>query len=226
MNKILFLFVLCASVSAMALGGDVLGNGGDAVVCPAEGGIKTVEALDLHESRELRKFTYIDAANAAEALRTVFKNLEEKDPSRACLFGTWMEEFTSQSKFVYGKIPRIFDEGPVYVRPRCFVYQAIVRYDQVDADGKRYFINGDLFTNMDALNQIAMVLHELVYREAKFAKGPLKNTTRVRRYTGYIFSTRLKSDSPEAYRQFLEDSNLSSDEDYCDANHRIYQKTH
>ncbi|WP_373999144.1 hypothetical protein [Bdellovibrio bacteriovorus] len=224
MNKFLFLLAMCASVSVAARGGDVLGNGGDAVVCPAEDGKKTVEALDLHESRELRKYSYIAVNNSAEALKTVFENLQEKDPARACLFGTWMEEFTTESKFIFGKMPKIFDEGPVYVRPRCFVYQAVVRYDQADADGKRYFINGDLFINMDALNQIAMVMHELVYREAKFANGPLKSTFRIRRYTAYIFSTRLKNDSPEAYQQFLKESGLGSGEDYCDANHRIYQK--
>jgi len=212
-------------ISAFAVGGDELGNGGDVLYC-ARNGKYTFESFDLFEAGgshgifEVREFP----EEKAFAESAFFAGLKAKDPGRACLYAKWNKEFRRDSVMLDLPVYNVADEGLVMIPKNCKLMQAVVQYKHSARQRPRYFIYSDVYFKLDEVNRLAIRIHEFIYREGVAMNLPrFKNSMGVRAFNSFLFSKRMLV-APQADYDFLVSSvGLPLSEDYCDENHPIYK---
>lgn len=169
-------FLLAAvSVLIIPLGvwaGKEVGNGGSGVICrdPDTGLIHRAELLDLYEAREIRGLE-LDLGSPTEAyqvkLKRVLKTLRVAAPIRSQVYEKYVDRFWSEgvllrdSEFVV--IP---DSFHISVPKPCKIEQVAIQKAQEFPGDKRYFISQELWQAFDENSKAALVLHEIIYREA------------------------------------------------------------
>jgi hypothetical protein len=221
------IFVVMVSVGVLAhAGGDELGNGGDVLV-HVENGRAVYEVLDLYEGRMLRGFEPRKSLMKPNGnLEELMALLEAKDPSRACLYKTWLKDFKNERELDRTSLTNIHDEGPVYIPDGYKLVQTVIQdSDAFKRGNPRYYIDKKIFNRMDEFNRAAMVVHELIYREGLTMNRPsFKNSVRVRYFDAFLFSKQVLKVSRATYEQVCEASGLPTTENYCDLSHPIYKK--
>jgi len=181
-------------------GGNQVGNGGNVVQCPGRSDV----TLDVYEVTKFWKFepvfaqgeTYIDVAiSMLERLRTY-------DSIRQIRLKSYLESFESEAAFLENiDLPEVPDQGAIFLEKNCHLVQAIVQTDPKNF-GKRYMINLDLWKTLGKENQVALALHEVLYREA-IEHGVVENSLGVRRFNGLLIADRIKTLSRDYYLTFL-----------------------
>ncbi|MFS4457925.1 hypothetical protein [Bdellovibrio sp. HCB2-146] len=220
---VLVLSILVMSFQTFARGGDELLNGGDGLVC-AYGEVKTYELLDLHEGTLIYGLSYESAASVENALNRVFTYLRKKDNARSCLYSRWLRTFWDESRLIYSAFPNIRDEGYHTVHPNCWVEQVAIRTFRALPSNTRYLISGKIYNKMSNLDKAALIMHELVYREARLAdRKNFSNSQHIRKYVAYLFSKSMRDGSQEQYDQVVESVGLPTSEKYCDPMNKVYK---
>lgn len=201
MSKILIvLAVLGLSLSSFARGGDELLNGGDALSCLQYGAVRIYQQLDLYEGRARYGYTYQDIESLRAGLDKVIAVLEEKDPSRACLYRNWIRTFIDETEFIGKPLSDLHDEGHPHLQAGCTIEQVAVQSSVLFQSGKRYRINWNIFSNFSSIDAAALIVHEVVYREARSLKvGQFRHSQAVRKFVAYLFSNEIRSESKEQY---------------------------
>lgn len=166
LNKLFVLsFALLVGVNGWA--GDKARNGGSVIEC-ADGVPK--EMLDTFEAREvfsLNLWPGFGATPVEKALDIVANRLPVMDAGRRQIYTAWINEFMKRAEFATGvALPELADSNPVAVPVNCKLVQIAIQRDFNLPIVKRYLINGDLWNKMDVDNQAALILHEVIYREA------------------------------------------------------------
>lgn len=181
------------SVSVFAdeklMGGDRVGNGGDVVVCG-----KRVELLDIYEARisgyEIKKPV---GKTYQEMIKSLLQtNLLPIQPKRAAKYLKFLETFENEAQFLPGiNLSDVGDAGMVAIPIGCIPDQIAIQLsdDERPAGKKRYTVNLDLWNKLDEFNKMALVLHEIIYREAIEHKS--SNSMVVRATVGEILKTKL-----------------------------------
>lgn len=176
-KKLLFVTLFTTCLQAFA-GGDRVGNGGDVIVCG-----KKVELLDIYEAR---LDGLVVKAPAGKEYKEMLQNLIAKkvfplQERRANLYMSYLKNFEAETAFYPNiELSDVDDAGMVVIPRGCKLKQiAIQLSDSERPPGrKRYTISLDLWNQMDELNKMSLVLHELVYRE--ILQGPVSNSMIVR----------------------------------------------
>ncbi len=164
--KILLLSLLAFSAQTFAGGGDRVGNGGDVVVCGDR-----VELLDLYEARvKGHKPLKLESDTHEEMLNEVIeRRIHRLQPLRAKRFRDYGEEFFKESIILPGIELSDVDDAGLAVIPRgCKLEQIVIQLSDADIPpgGHRYTISQDLWDQLDEFNKMALMLHEVIYREA------------------------------------------------------------
>ncbi len=187
--------------SAFAAGGDI-GNGGDGVVCRnADGSIRSVEALDIYEAREVYGWK-VDLGGPETGPDAKLWKIIERVRSKMPELALWMEqglhEFRSDNVWLRGKeLTDIPDSGHLYFPAGCKVEQVIIQAKHKVYPGQALFtINRDLFMQMDDDSQAAIQAHELFYRIA--IQAGHKDSIATRRLNAIFLSDRYREWSLES----------------------------
>lgn len=163
--------ILFAESLAFGTGIDHGNAGGGSVVCRNGQDIISVELLDLYEQRELLQLTYDLGPSTLTYLQKVHYVLDRHKnmaPFRTKLWGEWADTFEREAVFLTGKkFNPVNDTGDIFPPNNCAFEQAAVQKTPIFPRDKRYIINNDLWVEMDEGNRAALVLHELIYREAR-----------------------------------------------------------
>ncbi len=167
LSLLLFPTTHCYALFNDREGGDRVGNGGDVVVCPSG-----VELLDVYETK-LRKHplkTFLSNDPSLMAKELLDNTLKKFQPSRYKEYLKSLENFMDEAEFLPGiELKDIDDSGIVVIPKGCHLEQiAIQRSNSEMRPGdKRYVINLDLWNSLDSFNQMALILHEILFREQR-----------------------------------------------------------
>jgi len=154
------------SLSARADNWYERGNGGFLLSCKNQ----KDRALDLYEIEDRLKGNTLDLTHASdvqERVNYLLSKLQRWNHERAELYGLWSTRFLKgDSEFKSGKdLSPINDVGLGFVPPGCELKQVIFQRPPSGLNQRLYTINSDLWQGLDVINQAAMMVHELIYRE-------------------------------------------------------------
>jgi len=166
MKKLFLASLLLINVNAFAAGGDRIGNGGDVVICGDK-----VELLDIYEAKR-SGFNFINLKSTGhnEMLTEVLNNrLAPLQPTKASRYTKNFQDLPNEAQMLSGiHLNDIDDAGLVAIPKNCTLEQIVVQLKEEDIPegGKRYTFNSDLWEKLDEFNKTALLLHEIIYREA------------------------------------------------------------
>lgn len=195
MNK-LYIFICLILISKLSLAGQGTGNGGDVLVCKNESDeIISVELYDYFEAKEKRTSFSLETGDPEldyiGKVKFVLEKVRRLDPNRANLYEKWFKEFLDKSvtSFTNKELSDIPDTGEVLIPQGCEIVQIAHQNEPLPGE-YRYIIRKDLWELMDEANKAGLVLHELIYREAKYDNSLVHNNSRRVRYFNSTISSR------------------------------------
>ncbi len=193
--------------AASAQAGKETGNGGDAIVCHNALGHKSVELYDHYEATA-RHGLAIDLGKARlpveDKLAIVFDRLDRINPGRANLYRSWFSKFYQEAEFLRGvTLIDIPDTGDGYIPSNCKLEQAAVQRVPKFPGEKRYTINQDIWDWLDNDARAGLILHELVFREARSQRNPHGNSINVRYLNTLLSSTAVEKMKLREYIELL-----------------------
>lgn len=204
--------LLTKSATAMPLEAKEVGNGGNAVLCPAT---HSAELLDYYEARILRNMN-VSMGGAKEAVAVaqfVVQRLKKISPLRALAYQKYIKSFISESRFLKGvELVEVNDSGHIFLPNNCKIVQvALQKAPMFPGDG-RYVINQDVWDQMPVSSQAGLILHEVIYREAlEFGSYD----SRAVRYLNSILAADLLSTYTKTrFAQLMIDIGFSAYEDF------------
>ena len=166
---------LSITTQNLAHAGRDTGNGGVGIVCRnPRGNILSVEMLDIYEGRIQNSLTY-----AAEPTDTDVRigMTEPKMISNPSFLREFQNELARvRAGWIF--LPRgtglepTNDAFPVINRRGC-AFEQVANY----TDEGQIYVDRELFSQMDSLNQAALYLHEAIY---KLARNQVQETTSIR----------------------------------------------
>jgi hypothetical protein len=216
MKRILgFLLISSLMVSPAFANGDWWdkGNGGFVVLC--ENGSK--QTFDLYElqSRYQNEMT-LDTSESLSLegrLEYLFSKISRLNPTRAAKYHQWFEEFFNEAQFIEGTIHPLPDIGFGGIPETCSLKVAIYQHTPDILNKKRYLISQVLWEGLDINNKAALILHELIYREAREASNHHVTSERSRYLNAWFHSKEFLSTSLMEYLTGLQDLHFQ-DADY------------
>jgi hypothetical protein len=200
------LFTISTSSTAYAV--KETGNGGDVVVCKsAAGRVTSIELYDFYEGRVRHGFLLdlgSSTLNYLEKLERIFKRLDRLNPNRSELFRSWLKDFFSEAEFLSGiTLVDIPDTGNGYVPRGCTLEQIAVQREPYFPGDKRYTISDDLWRALPEDSKAGLILHELLFREARNQIFPHENSVRVRYLNSFLSTSKLETMSLKGWIETL-----------------------
>lgn len=189
----IFISTLLLSFSVAANAGDELQNGGDIIACPGLE-VPSYRSLDLYEGKMVYKLepALIDQVDYRVIVSQLIDRIEKFDISRANLYRSFLRNFEAETQVIPGsEFGNIKDEGFITLPEGCELRQAAGQFRRHTPDGIKYIFNGAIWSNMSSMTRAALVLHELVYREALIPKDGPATSAKVRYFTAYIHSSKM-----------------------------------
>lgn len=151
--------------------GGAVGNGGGTIVCRnPDRSIRSIEVLDLFEARVLRKNpTDLEsfAGDWRAKVRAVIERLGKVSVLREKIYSDWLASFEEEAMVLEGvDFNNIPDTMNIGIPKGCEFVQVAVQIMPRFTGDHRYYLNGEYWRAMDDTQKAALVLHEIVYREA------------------------------------------------------------
>lgn len=169
-RNIIIISLIVYSSTALALGGRIVGNGGDVVVCKdAQNNITSIDLLDHFEARSLRGLSIdfgVQSDSVSERVYAAITRLQWLSPDRAKKYRQWANTFNSETNITTDvelvDIPDSQHSGiPRGCKPLQIANQATVLLP----GQKRYIIDKTLWDLLNPDQKAGLILHEIVYRE-------------------------------------------------------------
>lgn len=208
-NKIASAMFLMALVGCggktSPVNGNAVGNGGDVIICSG----KKPLVLDVWEQSSLNngkialgepKSSYLDKATYA------VNRLSGIDEGRKHQYLKRIKSFESETAFLAdAELTPIPDVLNVALPKDCELKQLAIQQKQVTEKDPKYVINKELWDQLDSDNQAALVLHEIIYREAIQYRNHT-DSRMVRKFNGFVLSEdALKGYDSKKYAELLKD---------------------
>lgn len=171
--------------------GGMDGGGGNALLCNENGKV-TAELLDVYEARSLGVQFELGGKNSMlEILDHVFNRLSNVSPFRATVYSTMARDLLSKdTQWVSNKQMPVIDDVNITLIPQdCLLVQVAIQrpIDQQNLpNAKTYIIDSEMFNLLDETSKAALVLHEVLYREARHSV--VNDSIFTRQLTGLIMS--------------------------------------
>ncbi|WP_413575729.1 hypothetical protein ACLVWU_15335 [Bdellovibrio sp. HCB290] len=200
-SKLLITTVLLAQPTFVSAADELL-NGGDVIECPGYE-VPSYHSLDLYEGEEvygLKRTDFNSFTDYKAIVIQVLKRMEKVDPVRAKNYRLVLNNFEKESKIVVGEFGNVRDEGFLAIPEGCSLKQAAVQFRTHTPEGIKYVFNLGLWNKMSAPTKAALVLHELIYREALGSQN-IKTSTRVRYFNAFLHSSKMDNIDYITYAQ-------------------------
>lgn len=201
-RNVLICFFYMAAPFAMA---GQSGNGGDVVVCIADGRIRSVELLDFYEAKTLRKIQYSlgDKILSVEAkIELALSRLSPFSPVRVQDYLTQTRSFYSEALFLKGvKLDDIPDAGYLALPIGCHIEQIVIQKEPRFPGDPRFLVSQDLWDFLDNDSRAGLILHEVIYREA-ISYGHTDSIA-TRYFNSLIFGNKIKDLTMQTFLERL-----------------------
>lgn len=191
MRTALISLIIFLSSSGAFAGGNVIGNGGDLVICPNR--VQKVTLLDFTESLTINQKIEIELGPAElstdEKIQYFINRLAAHQPQRAQRLEREVKHLFRGMPFVDRSLEDIQDSDhlSIVIPTGCHIRQgAILFTGTLLPSDPRYLIDRNLYEQMDSLNQAGLILHEVLFREA-VGYGH-KNSVLLRRLLAHLSS--------------------------------------
>ncbi len=188
------------------------GNAGFALFCTGKAPI----VLDLYEvtTRDLGVVKYSKADTAVDKAVDLASRLEVVDPARMRQYKESALDFMNSAQFVTDLgIRQTPDLGLVTVPQDCALEQVIFQRNPSILNKARYVVNANLWNQLDADNQAALILHEAIYREVINSPANEMFSERVRIFNGVIHAQHVRSLLKKDYLKMLQELHLTTYEE-------------
>ncbi|AFY03316.1 hypothetical protein [Bdellovibrio bacteriovorus] len=188
------------------------GNAGFALFCTGKAPI----VLDLYEvsTRDLGSILYSKAVTPVDKAVDLATRLEQVDPARARQYREGAKDFMASAQFVNDLgIRQTPDLGLVTVPKDCTLEQVVFQRNPSILNKARYVVNANLWNQLDADNQAALILHEVIYREVINSTANELFSERVRLFNGIIHAHHMRSLMKKDYLKMLRELHLTTYEE-------------
>lgn len=170
------------------------GNGGDVVVCPDDFTFQT-KLLDIYEEQVFNPgFEFDlgpDSLSFSEKINFNLAKLQRLSPYRFHRYQKDLEEFFDRVFWVEKQaITEIPDSLHVVLPENCELKQIALQLKKDNIHGKRYLIVKSLWDELPQEEKIALLFHEVIYREA--VELGHRNSVEVRKLTAWILDRRFR----------------------------------
>jgi hypothetical protein len=187
-----------------ALAAQVVGNGGDAVVCrDVSGAIQKAELYDFYEGRVQRGLHIalpIGADPVAVATATI-ERIKTLDPARYARLAARIPQFMGETQMVNSSLTPIPDMGVVLLDPACKTEQLAIHRDPELPFDKTFLIAQEIWGALPTDHQAGLILHELIYEDARLFGHQDSQASRY--LNALIGATELQTLQPDAYAALL-----------------------
>jgi hypothetical protein len=191
-------------------GGQAVGNGGDLVVCYMGDGtsqVKLAELSDFFEGREIYQHVHINKQDDnfwklkwPHIVKIVLDDLGVHDPMRADFYKDQIPPFVDADNSLSGRnqdvsflsgleLPDVPDSGGVILPAGCVLKQGAIFKTREFPDEPIFLINRDYWKHLSEMSKAGLVLHEIIFKEAKTFAAI--NSRAVRNFNSYLFTLSL-----------------------------------
>ncbi len=191
-------------------GGQVVGNGGDLVVCYMGDGtpqVKTAELSDFFEGREIYQHVHLEKQQDdlwklkwPHIVKIVLDDLRIHDPQRADFYEKQVPIFVDAENSHTGRnqdvgflsgleLPDVPDSGGIILPANCVIKQGAIFKTREFPDEPIFLINRDYWKHLSEMSKAGLVLHELIFKEAKTFAAV--NSRAVRNFNSLLFTLSL-----------------------------------
>jgi hypothetical protein len=184
-------------------GPDRVGNGGDVIFCSDSSSEHHLTLLDTYELRRIGKTPHWGIGSDWKTLsKEVLFRWQNVAPERVEIYLGWLESFEDEALFGENVIGDIPDHGNIILPLGCEIRQvAMQRPDDSLFPGQaRYEIDLTYWQYMSPRERAALVLHELILREAINQAHHL-NSIPTRYLNGFLLSEEVNPNS--YFRAFI-----------------------
>jgi hypothetical protein len=186
--KLLILCVLSVGITHYAYaGGGMAGNGGDVVVCENSDGAESVDLLDVFELKQSGDHIDLGASRLSleEKMDIGIARIRALMPNQTRVYLKGAHEVIGNSAWINEQLQDIPDTGEVEIPANCRVTQIAIRNPNRLPFDKEFIIYKPLWNRLDRDNQAALLLHEVIYKDAKLNAHP-KNSAGVRAINRFL----------------------------------------
>lgn len=206
LQKVCLVCFLFFGLKSVAGGGHVVGNGGYVLECESNGITKWF-SYDLEEGIILNQLMpkYSSFKSYKEKANDVINRISKINPFRAKLYKQWLLTFETESQFLKTDMDLVnIPDISVGVVPRnCSLRQAIVQISSPGINEPRYLINSTIWNQLDENQKAALVIHELIYREAISEENRHQNSVQVRKLNQWLHSGKLENMTVQNYIELI-----------------------
>jgi hypothetical protein len=154
----------------------------------------TVELLDFREAAITRNFDLIqtDEKDELKIALQVVARLMPSSPSRAKMYANWLRSFKSETSFISSaSLKPVDDSFHIFIPDQdgCSLKQAAVQINPQFPGDRRYYIESDIWNAMSPVVKAGLMLHEVIYREARIRGQTNSKITRY--FNSLLFTTEI-----------------------------------
>lgn len=214
--KALLALLMLFSISVFAREGGVTSGGGYGVLCYENSRmtkLKSVQLLDFYKAEFMIKNFKLrelpEGKTIYDKAEGVLKRIETFSPQ---IFKEWQ---TTLREFRRGKIHFVqrgsiteIDDGKTPVTPEknCRKIQIAVQFKEPKAYEHWLLVDEAIWSKMDELNQIGLLVHETIYRTAMLQGH--ENSDKVHYLTAMLFSEHTQTLNTDGYLEVFKSSKI------------------
>ncbi len=200
--------------------GGMDGGGGNALICEKNGN-KTTRLLDLYEADQSDLKSEMGPGTFEDKLQFVFKRLAKIVPIHSAHYAALARDLlTKDTQWVENTTMPTIDDIKLATLPRgCTLVQVAIQrpIEQKNIPNARtYIIDKDIFNLLDEDSKAALVIHEVLYRTARYSKR--EDSVFTRYLTALVLSTSISEYTKTSYDELLQKNSIMCNEhDYLPA---------
>lgn len=195
------------------------GNGGFVLACPGQ----NLRTLDLYELQsryqEQMSLDKKFSASLDQRVNYLLDKVAVLNPVRAMKYKKWFLEFFNELQFTDNALQANPDIGFGQVPAGCSLELAVFQRNPGIINQYRYIVRKTLWEQLEVIEQAALVLHELIYREAAQQDNQHQTSERSRFLNAWINSEEFSKASLQEYLFRLQSLHFR-DAEY--GSHQIY----
>lgn len=184
-------------------------NGGDLIECQSanpELDGKPFGVLDLYEVRRNNLTPSLGAPSLdpTSKVKLVLDRLAKVDPTRAANYQGYLDTFFAEAEIAaHLHLPEIPDEAAVHMPgDDCRITQLAMQQTPALPQDKRYVIRKEIWDQLDNDNQAALMLHEIIFREAR--ELDQVDSPVVRFYNSQLITDQFHGMNYQQYQSFMD----------------------
>lgn len=194
MKKLLFLAISSLSAfSSLTHAGYERGNGGNFLLCDRQSVVgEGVFSLDRIEGERIagklasEHFSHLSTED--EIVNHVLTKISTVSPFRAAMYQEWYKETLSKIAFLDNMQIQPLNDGDVVLIPEgCSLKQGAIFVTDPKQKNIQFYFDRSLWQKASALDRSYLILHELIYREARLPENNHANSMASRKLTSWIF---------------------------------------